>query len=278
MRKLLSFLFVCICTTSSLYSQLYEPLYNVSVRGSVGPTFSYGTAPQFSGVFLCSEYETTLNSGYEIVAGIERGFGEQVGSLVKRSQFSLGASVGFSKRNYNFDAVNSFPFWDSLTSSVSTLSIQSDFLVQIQSVDASLELLYRLPAFLPKSQTKIVIGISAIFPIATSFRQTESILSPRNVTFNDNGNPRRSLTVAEGNSIDAFPAIYRSQIGIVNSVFVSRSIELLQRIEFQLYSNPVQNSNTTWLPSTVQCSLGISYTLPNSLNPDSPLSPANSKK
>lgn len=278
MRKLLSFILVCICTSSSLYSQLYEPLYNVSVRGSVGPTFSFGSAPQFSGVFLCSQYAATINSGFDIVAGIERGFGEQVSSLVKRSQFSLGASIGFSDRNYSFDAVNSFPFWDTLTQNVSTLSIQSDYWLYIMSLDATVELFYRLPTFLPKSQTKIVAGISAIVPIATSFLQKETILSPRNATFIDNGNPRRSMVIAEGNSFNHSSIFYRTQLGIVNSVLVSRSIELLQRIEFQLYSNPIPISSTSWLPNALMCSLGISYTLPNSYNPDTPLSPSNEKK
>lgn len=277
MRVLLSFLSVFF-VSSNLFSQLYEPLYSVHLRASIGPTYSFGAAPQFSGVFLCSQYIPNVNSGYDITAGIERGFGEQIGNLVKRSQFSIAASFGFSKRNYSFDAVNSFPFWDSLTSSVSTLSIQSDYLVQIQSLDAALEVLYRLPAFLPKSQTKVVTGVSAIVPLTTSFQQTESILSPRNATFNDNGNPRRSLIVAEGNSIVPAPVFYRTHIGIVNSVLLSRNVELLQRLEFQLYSNPVQSSTIMWLPSTLQCSLGISYTLPNSYNPDTPLSPSNEKK
>jgi len=232
-------------------------------------------------MIVCSEYKPTIQSGYEIVAGIElgieRGFGDQVGNVRKRSNFSIEASVGISSKNFTFEASNSFPFWDSISQNVSTLTIQSDFSLAIQTIDLSTALLYRLPQIFPKCQTKLVGGVSAIVPINLTFEQKETILTPRNATFNDeNGNPKRSVVVANGNT-EFSSVFYRANVGIMNSVFVSRQLELLQRIEFQLYSNPISTTKA-WMPISFQVSLGMSYTLPNQNNPDTPLSPGNQKK
>jgi hypothetical protein len=276
MKVLLSIIVFC-CSCLSLYSQFYEPLYTFHVRGSLGPTYSFGTAPSLQSMVLCSQYQPTVQNGYEVVAGLERGFGEQVGNVVKRSHLSLGASIGFSTKHFTFEASNSFPFWDSIAQNVSTLSIQSDYWLVLQSVDITAEVLYRLPQIFPKSQTKLVGGVSAIVPLTLTFEQKETILTPRNATFNDeNGNPRRSVVLANGNT-EFSSVFYRANVGVVNSVFISRHLELLQRIEFQIYSNPI-SSTKTWIPTTLQASLGISYTLPNQHNPDTPLSPGSQKK
>lgn len=276
MKVLLSII-ICCCTVLSLHCQLYEPLYTFHIRGSLGPTYSMGSAPFIQSMVFCSQYQPTVQRGYEVVAGLERGFGEQVGNVVKRSNVSLGASLGVSTKHFTFEAKNSFPFWDSIVQNVSTLSIQSDYSLVLQSVDISAEVLYRLPQIFPKSQTKLVGGVSAIVPITLIFEQKETILTPRNATFNDeNGNPRRSIVLANGNS--QFSSVfYRTNVGIINSVFISRHLELLQRLEFQIYTNPI-SSTKTWIPTTLQASLGISYTLPNQNNPDTPLLPGSQKK
>lgn len=276
MKVLLSIL-ICCCSVLSLHSQLYEPLYTFHIRGSLGPTYSFGTAPSIQSMVFCSQYHPTVQRGYEVVAGIERGFGEQVGNVVKRSNISLGTSIGVSTKQFTFEAKNSFPFWDSIAQNVSTLSIQSDYLLVLQSVDITAELLYRFPQIFPKSQTKLVGGVSAIIPLTLTFEQKETILTPRNATFNDeNGNPSRSIVLANGNT--QFSSLsYRANVGIINSVFISRHLELLQRLEFQIYTNSISTTKT-WIPTTLQASLGISYTLPNQNNPDTPLSPGNQKK
>lgn len=276
MKVLLSII-ICCCSVLSLHSQLYEPQYTIHIRGSLGPTYSFGTAPSIQSMIFCSQYHPTFQRGYEVVAGIERGFGDQVGNVIKRTNFSLEASVGISSKNFTFEASNSFPFWDSISQSVSTLTIQSDFSLAVQTIDLSVTLLYRLPQIFAKSQTKLVGGVSTIVPLNQTFEQKETILTPRNATFNDeNGNPRRSVIVADGNT-EFSSVFYRANVGIMNSVFVSRHVELLQRLEFQLFSNPISTTKT-WMPTSLQASLGISYTLPNQNIPDTPLSPGNQKK
>lgn len=276
MKVLLSLLIVC-SSFLTLQGQLYEPLYMVHLRASFGPTYSLGSVPFLSSMIFCQQYLPTIQNGYEVVAGIERGFGEQVGNVIKRSNFSLGASVGFSSKQFTFDALSSYPFWDSVTRDVTTLSIQSDYLVSIQSVDIAGEILYRLPQFLPKSQTKLFSSFAVILPIQSNFSQTETIRSPRNATFIDeNGNPKRSVTIAEGTSITN-AVLYRGSVGVMNSFFLSRNIELLQRLEFQVYSHPL-NTTVKWLPTSLQASLGIRIPVPNGIEPDTPLSPGDQIK
>lgn len=276
MKVLLSII-ICYYSFLSLHCQLYEPLYTFHIRGAFGPTYSWGSAPFIQSLVLCSQYQPTVQNGYEVVAGIERGFGEQVGNVVKRSNVSLGASIGISTKHFTFEATNSFPFWDSTAQNVSTLSIQSDYSLVLQSIDVTAEVLYRLPKIFPKSQTKLVGGVSAIVPLTLAFEQKETILSPRNATFNDeNGNPRRSLVVAEGNS-KTRKNFYRTNLGFVNSFFLTRHLELLQRLEFQFYSNPVVSSET-WIPLSFQASLGIRIPFLNGIEPDTPLSPGSQKK
>lgn len=272
--KVLLNVFVFVFTASSLFSQLYEPRYTMSVRGSLGPTNSFGHAPQLPSMILCSQYQSSVQRGFEIVMGIERGFGVEVGNVVERSNFSLGASIGISTKNFTFEATNSFPFWDSITQNVSTLSIQSDYSLVLQSVDITAEALYRLPQIFPRSRTKLVGGISAIVPLNLTFEQKETILSPRNATFNDeNNNPRRSVFLANGNA-SVSSIFFRANVGIVNSVFVSRHVELQQRLEFQQYSNPIPTT-VSWLPISLQASIGIRIPIPNGIEPDTPLSPGN---
>jgi len=272
MRVLLS-LAIFFLVSSQMFSQIYEPLYNLHIRGSIGPTYSLGSAPELPGSFVCSEYLPTFQKGYEVVATFERTIVENPRSGLKRSNFSVAASLGMSVKQFTFDAVTKLPIWDSTLNKVTTLSIQSDFQLQFRTVEVSFELLYLLPTIFPKSQTKVFVGFSGLLPIQTYFQQKESILTPRNATFVENGNPKRSIILAEGSFPDPRAFFFRTQCGISNSVLLTRSIELLQRLEFQVHSNPLRSQNS-WLPISLQCSLGLSYTLPNSPTFDTPLSPA----
>jgi len=222
---------------------------------------------RLQGGLLYSMHDAAFSSSGDIIdcgqLGTGTGFNPVVNAIVDfpiSSSLGLGIGVGWAGRSATFSNPASYPIRDSVTGETGTLQTDVNMEATLSYLEIQPDIRFALLGDLRNRTLGLILGPRIALPLTTSFVQHETIMSPADATFVEDGQLTTQRTIAEGPLTTRSSAMFGLSAGVESLIPLSDKVSLAPAISFDMFFNDV-TIEAPWKMYAVRAEIGIRFSV-----------------
>lgn len=227
---------------------------NLAINPKIGAGFTSYTANfrSFEGAADCGLFES--GSGFGLFAGV--GFEK---SFFSNSVFGLG--ISFADRSGELTIENTFPARDLTNNQLVDLKTETKLATTIKFVEIQPDFRWNLTDNFINGPLRLIGGLRFFIPVANTFEQTETILSPSGAVFVNTIGRRTKTREIAANDINSINGLgYGLSFGLDNLLKIGKSTHFTQELLFD-YNLSDFTEDAEWSAFAVRLQLGVRFSL-----------------
>jgi outer membrane protein OmpA-like peptidoglycan-associated protein len=249
MRSLLLCFFLATAAASA--QQSLERL-GVRVNAGFGSSSHSGALHGTRGIIDCGEITTGSGTGLIGSVGMELALG---------SWFGVGLELGIAQRGGTFTRENIYPLRDSATGTEVNMLAAHTLSTTLSTIDVAPQLIIPIIGVFKNRILGLQIGPRFALVQTASYRQEETVMSPDNAYFIENGAALQSRVV-DANDFAAATSMLTGITASLESVIgLSDRVALAPRISYDYFFTSAL-SDVRWDVRGVRGEIGIRWSIP----------------
>jgi outer membrane protein OmpA-like peptidoglycan-associated protein len=249
MRSLLLSFFLATAAASAQPS--LERL-GVRVNAGFGTTSHSGALHATRGIIDCGEITTGSGTGLTGSAGIEFALG---------SWFGVGLELGVAQRGGVFTRENIYPLRDSATGAEVNMLAAHTLSTTLSTIDIAPQLIIPVIGTFKNRMLGLQIGPRFALVQTASYQQEETVLSPDNAFFIENGKALQSRVVDANNFAAAASMLTGITASLESVIGLSDRVALAPRVSYDHFFSSAL-TDVQWDVRGVRGEIGIRWSIP----------------
>ena len=249
MRSLISCFFIAASLASAQPS--LERL-GVRVNAGFGSISHSGALHATSGIIDCGEITTGSGTGLTGSAGIEFALG---------SWFGVGLELGIAQRGGDFTRENIYPLRDSATGIEVNMLAAHTLSTTLSTFDIAPQLIIPIIGVFRQRMLGLQIGPRFALVQTASYQQEETVLSPDNAFFIEDGKAIQSRVVDANNFAAATSVLTGVTASLESVISLSDRVALAPRVSYDHFFTSAL-TDVQWDVRGVRGEIGIRLSIP----------------
>lgn len=228
------------------------------------------------GGLLLTQYNATVQSTSDILdCGIlEGGSGTGitamlVGEFPIGETLTMGLGIGFADRSGTLKRTNTYPLRDTTSGNDVVLSTTMQVAPTLQYLEIQPDIRYPILGTQKERVLGLIVGPRVALPLGNSFLQTETVVSPLNAVFTENGNRTQVRELASGPFTSRSSVHLGLSAGLESMITITRRLALVPSVSYDYFFTNVL-SDASWTFAGLRAELGVRFAFGRSAIPTPP--------
>ncbi len=200
-------------------------------------------------VIDCGDFSSGSGFGPTFSVGFELPFSSALG---------LAFDVGYSDRSALFSRQNTYPLRDGSTGLETTLTTDVQLDATLHYLEFQPSLVLPIIGTFRNRTLGIGIGPRVALPLAKSYTQTETVLSPDNGVIIENGNAVQQRTIGSGELLSPSSALLGASASLESFIPVSEKVSIVPRISADYYFTQIV-TDADWSIFSIRAEVGVRF-------------------
>jgi outer membrane protein OmpA-like peptidoglycan-associated protein len=247
-----SLLLITVLASLQLPAQQLSEALGLRLNVGFGTTSHSGALHATSGIIDCGEISTGSGTGLSGSLGIE---------YPLSSSFGVGLELGLTQRGGDFTRENIYPLRDSLTGTEVNMLAAHTLRTTLSTIDIAPQVI--IPIIGNFSQRTLGLQFGPRFAIVqtASYQQEETVISPDNAYFIENGKAYQSRIIDARNFAAASSMVIGLTASLESFISLSNHFVLAPRVSYdQMLTSAL--TDVAWNISGIRAELGLRYSIP----------------
>jgi outer membrane protein OmpA-like peptidoglycan-associated protein len=256
MRVLVIFLWAGL----ALHAQTYTETMALRVNGGLILNSHSGDPSTAAPVVDCGTFSGGSGVGPAFSLGLEVPFGRSIG---------LGVDIGFSDRSGVFSRQNTYPLRDPNTGADVTLTTDYDLETTMQYLEFSPTVILPLIGTFERRWLGLGVGPRIGLPLAKSYVQRETVVSPENGTITVDGKVVQERIISEGELLSPTSVIYGATAYLESVLPISDRVSITPRVSADYIASQLV-TDADWTVFGLRAEVGIRFSFGTTAQPAPP--------
>ncbi|MBM4179288.1 MAG: hypothetical protein FJ211_08155 [Ignavibacteria bacterium] len=250
------FLLSIIAMVASTWANAQEPTEQLGLRLNVGfgSTSHSGALHATNGIIDCGEISLGSGTGLVGSAGLEVPLSTSIG---------LGLDIGFAQRGGVFTRENAYPLRDSLTGTEVNMLAAHTLRTTLNTLDLWPQLIIPVIGTMNRRILGIQVGPRFALVQTASYQQEESVISPDNTYFIENGLALQSRIIDQDNFAAASSMLMGVTVSMESMIGLSKRVSIVPRLSYDYFFSSAL-SDVKWAVTGLRGEIGLRWSIPSS--------------
>lgn len=255
-------LLIC-CAAVSLSAQTYTESLGLRLNGGLLLNSHTGDPSTAAPVIDCGTFDGGSGMGPAFSVGLEVPFSRSLG---------MGVEIGFADRSGVFSRQNTYPLRDPATGADVTMTTDYDLEATMQYLEIAPSLL--IPIIGTFNQRTLGLGITPRIglPIAKSYVQRETVVSPENGVIIVDGRAVQERIISEGELLSPTSVILGASASLESMLPIGERVSIVPRISADYIASQLV-TDATWHVFSMRAEIGVRFSFGSTSTPPPPPPP-----
>lgn len=226
--------------------------FGIRMNVGYGSSTHSGALDKTRGIIDCGEISS--GSGNGIVGSV--GFEYPLGT-----GFGLGLEVGFFQRGGVFTRENSYPLRDSATGNEVTMLAAHTMRTTLNTIDIAPQIIIPVIGTVQSRTLGLQVGPRVALIQNASYVQEESVISPANAVFIENGKAYQHRTIDANDFAAASSMLFGATASLESSIGISERVSIMPRVSYDMFFTSAL-TDVNWSVSGIRGEIGIRWSIP----------------
>lgn len=242
-----SLLLPVILSATICSAQTYKEQVGLRINAGMSVNTHTGSVSRTAPLIDCGDLTSGFGIGPTVSLGIEVPFSQRIG---------LGIELGLVDRSGSFSRTNTYPMRDPVSGQDVVLTTELVFAPKVNYIELSPSLIIPILGTMQNRVLGIALAPRIGLPIAKSFTQRESVVSPENAVFIVDGVRTQERVLSSGQLLSPSATLVGATAAVETFLRLSDRVTLIPRISADMIFTTLV-ADATWNTFGIRAEIGL---------------------